>query len=176
MLEAAPGLDARLRRLLETRIGGQRIRVHGDLHLGQLLYSGRDVTILDFEGEPARPLSERRLRRPALVDVAGMLRSYHYAAFSVTLEQEMRTGPEGPSRDDATWAMYWYQWVSASFLRGYREVTTGSAFLPAQDDGFAVLLDALQLSKVAYELSYELNSRPDWVGIPLRGIVELLGD
>ena len=174
LLRSSGDIDARARRLLEQRIGGQRIRIHGDLHLGQVLDTGGDVVIIDFEGEPARPLGERRLKRPALTDLAGMIRSFHYAAHWSRMEQ-----PAGLEDDEAgerveTWARFWYQWVSAACIRGYREATDGAAFLPHDDQAWSVLLDALLLSKVAYELRYEIGSRPTWVGIPMSGLEELL--
>ncbi|CAN5686913.1 maltose alpha-D-glucosyltransferase [soil metagenome] len=174
VLSATDAADRHLRRLLDTRIGGQRMRVHGDLHLGQVLDTGSDVMIIDFEGEPARPMSERRLKRPALTDLAGMLRSYHYAAHWPRLERMQLAGRPGEARDLAIWSSFWYQWVAASCVAGYREVTQGAAFLPQDDEGWSVLLDALLISKAAYELRYELGSRPQWAGIPLvafRGLV-----
>jgi maltose alpha-D-glucosyltransferase/alpha-amylase len=168
-------VDARLGQLLGRRLGGMRIRCHGDLHLGQILHTGRDFAVIDFEGEPGRPLSERRLKRCALTDVAGMLRSFHYAA-SGSLVRTRSSGsvrPEDAEVLDA-WARYWYVWVSAGFLRGYRESTAGQAFLPATDGDRAVLLEVLLLHKAFYELDYEMNNRPDWVTIPLQGIVALL--
>jgi maltose alpha-D-glucosyltransferase/alpha-amylase len=174
VLRLGSDIDVRLRPLIEHRIGGMAIRIHGDYHLGQVLHTGRDIAIIDFEGEPARPLSERRLKRPALTDVAGMIRSFHYVAFGALME---RHGPEEVSDAEPLrgWARFWYGWVAATFLRSYREVTEGAPFLPPDDEGMAVLLDALVLAKASYELRYELDSRPDWVGIPLAGIAELLG-
>jgi maltose alpha-D-glucosyltransferase/alpha-amylase len=174
VLRLGAHIDARLRPLMEHHVGGMQIRIHGDYHLGQVLHTGRDIAIIDFEGEPARPLGERRLKRPALTDVAGMIRSFHYAAFAGLLEgvgpiEETGTGPLHE------WARFWYCWAATTFLRGYREVTAGAPFLPSDDRGTAVLLEALLLAKASYELRYELNSRPDWVGIPLTGIAELLG-
>jgi maltose alpha-D-glucosyltransferase/alpha-amylase len=168
-------VDARLGQLLGRRLGGLRIRCHGDYHLGQVLHTGRDFVVIDFEGEPGRPLSERRLKRSALTDVAGMLRSFHYAASGSLV----RTASAGSVREEdaATldaWARYWYVWVSATFLRGYREATAGATFLPAEELDRAVLLEALLLNKAFYELDYELNNRPDWVAIPLQGVVSLL--
>jgi len=162
-----------LRRLLVVRIGGMRIRVHGDLHLGQVLDVGDDVVIIDFEGEPARPLSERRLKRPALTDLAGMLRSFHYAVHGSLLE---RLGAASDHEDQhlAAWAAFWYRWVSAACVRGYREATVTNPALPPEDDGWMALLDALLVSKAAYELRYELGSRPGWAGIPLLGLRDLL--
>ena len=152
-----------------------RIRCHGDYHLGQVLYTGRDIAIIDFEGEPGRPLSQRRLKRSALTDVAGMLRSFHYAA-SGSLFRTKSSGSVRP--EDAAgldvWARHWYLWVSATFLRGYREATLDADFLPTSDEEWAVLLDALLLQKAFYELTYELNNRPDWVSIPLQGILSLV--
>jgi maltose alpha-D-glucosyltransferase/alpha-amylase len=172
-LEAAA--EDRLRRLLTARLSGMRIRCHGDLHAGQVLYTGRDVVITDFEGEPARPLSERRLKRPPLTDVAGMIRSFHYAA-NGSLLRARRGGAVRPEESAALdlWARHWYAWVAAAFLRGYRRSTEGTSFVPATDAEWAVLLDTLLLQKAFYELGYELNNRPDWVTIPLKGIVSLL--
>jgi maltose alpha-D-glucosyltransferase / alpha-amylase len=172
-LEAA--VDERLNALLGKRLGGMRIRCHGDLHAGQILHTGRDFVFIDFEGEPGRPLSERLLKRSPLTDVAGMIRSFHYAA-SGSLIRTKSSGSVRPE-DAATldvWARYWYIWTSASFLRGYRHATEGASFLPADDEEWAILLDALLLQKAFYELNYELNNRPDWVTIPLQGIVTLL--
>ena len=140
-----------------------------------MLYTGRDVAIVDFEGEPGRPLSQRRLKRSALTDVAGMLRSFQYAA-SGSLFRTKSSGSVRP--EDAAgldvWARFWYTWVSAAFLRGYRQATEGARFLPDDDTAWAVLLDAFLLQKAFYELNYELNNRPEWVSIPLQGIVSLL--
>jgi maltose alpha-D-glucosyltransferase/alpha-amylase len=168
-------VDQRLRNLLTHRFGGQRIRIHGDFHAGQVLHTGRDLVIIDFEGEPARPLSERRLKRSPLRDVAGMVRSFHYAAYGSLLHPNL-----GPSvRDEDVpalepWVRAWYRWVSAAYLRGYREATAGAAFLPSDAGEWATVLDALLFHKAFYELGYELNNRPDWVAIPLRGLAQLL--
>ena len=174
VIELTRDMDVRLRPVIEHRIGGMQIRVHGDYHLGQVLHTGRDIAIIDFEGEPARPLSERRLKRPALTDVAGMIRSFHYAAFGALIERNGRDG-EAATATLRRWSRFWYGWVAATFLRGYRDATAGAAFLPRDDESTAILLDALILAKASYELRYELNARPDWVGIPLAGIEELLG-
>jgi maltose alpha-D-glucosyltransferase/alpha-amylase len=168
-------VDERLNALLDKRLGGMRIRCHGDLHLGQILHTGRDFVFIDFEGEPGRPLSERLLKRSPLTDVAGMLRSFHYAASGSLI----RTKSSGSVRPEDTvaldiWARYWYIWTAASFLRGYRRAAEGASFLPSDDDEWAVLLDVLVLQKAFYELNYELNNRPDWVTIPLQGIASLL--
>jgi maltose alpha-D-glucosyltransferase/alpha-amylase len=168
-------VDVRLARLLGPGPAGLRIRVHGDYHLGQVLDTGRDFAIIDFEGEPGRPLPERRIKRSPLVDVAGMLRSFSYAA-SGTLIQRADAGavrPEDVARLDP-WAQAWTAWASAAFLGGYRTVVGAGPILPAADADWAALLDAFLLQKALYELEYEVNNRPAWVGIPLRGIAGLL--
>jgi maltose alpha-D-glucosyltransferase/alpha-amylase len=149
--------------------------VHGDYHLGQVLYTGRDFVIIDFEGEPSRSIGARRIKRTPLRDVAGMLRSFDYAAHTSLLGRH-RGGPVRPE-DVATlapWARYWTQWVSAAFLRAYLATLGPGALLPRDPRDLRVLLDAHLLEKALYELGYELNNRPDWVGIPLSGILELM--
>lgn len=134
-------------------------RTHGDYHLGQVLFTGRDFLIIDFEGEPARSLEERRRKHSPLRDVAGMLRSFHYAA-SVGLSGEVV-------------AARWYEWICAAYLRGYR-ATVRAASLPADEADLRLLLDLYLLEKALYELRYELNNRPDWVHVPLAGILNLM--
>ena len=160
-----------LHAVLEKRISAMRIRVHGDFHLGQVLHTGKDFIIIDFEGEPARSLSERRLKRAALRDVAGMLRSFHYAANYPILTQTVR--PEDAASLEK-WADFWQMWVSATYLKEYLDLARQGAFLPPQAEGLQLLLDALVLEKAVYELGYELNNRPNWVKLPLRGILQLL--
>jgi maltose alpha-D-glucosyltransferase/alpha-amylase len=165
----------RFRRIIHHRVGGMRIRVHGDYHLGQVLFTGNDFVITDFEGEPLRPLSERRLKRSPLRDVAGMLRSLDYAAHAALLERtrtEVVSAAELKQR--AAWATYWYAHASAAFLRGYFAATRDAAFLPQDEREMVELLDAYLLEKGLYELGYELNNRPAWAEIPLRGVLELL--
>ena len=158
-----------------------RIRTHGDYHLGQVLYTGRDFVVLDFEGEPARPLSERRLKRSALRDVAGMLRSFQYAVHAALAEATRRGAvPEGARRELERWLAAWERWAGAAFLGAYlRRARAGSdtpAFLPASRADLALLLDVFLLEKAVYELGYELNNRPAWVGIPLAGIQRILAE
>jgi maltose alpha-D-glucosyltransferase/alpha-amylase len=161
------------RELLRRPLRAQRIRCHGDYHLGQVLYTGRDFVIIDFEGEPARPLGERRLKRPALVDVAGMLRSFHYAAYAAAFDHAQR-GLLPSVEQVEPWLRYWYAWVASRFLQGYLRVVRQTELLPPDPDSLCVLLDAYVLDKAVYEVGYELGRRPDWLAIPLRGIVELL--
>jgi maltose alpha-D-glucosyltransferase/alpha-amylase len=157
--------------LLDAKITARRIRVHGDFHLGQVLYTGKDFIIIDFEGEPARSLSERRLKRSALRDVAGMLRSFHYAAHHAIYSQAIR--PEDIPAVEK-WARFWQIWVSAVYLKAYLELAGQADFLPKDAGQLQILLNALCLEKAVYELSYELNNRPEWVNIPLQGILQLL--
>ncbi|MBW3619438.1 MAG: maltose alpha-D-glucosyltransferase [Actinobacteria bacterium] len=167
----------RLTSLSETRIDAVRTRIHGDYHLGQVLWTGRDFVLIDFEGEPARPLGERRLKRSPLRDVAGMLRSFHYATSSALVDQAERGAvtPGTVAHDElADWLTYWNHWVGASFLRGYLDATADADLVPGDPEHVRILLDAFLLEKAIYELGYELNNRPQWVDIPLAGIAEVL--
>jgi maltose alpha-D-glucosyltransferase/alpha-amylase len=174
------GLEGRIlerfRSILDPISADLRIRTHGDYHLGQVLYTGKDFVIIDFEGEPARPISERRIKRSALRDVAGMIRSFHYAAYTSVQRTRDPNAPGGASDGDAAeaWAEYWYRWVSASFLRAYFDTAGGAGFLAHDNHGRQLLLDAYLLDKALYELRYEANNRPDWLHIPARGVLKLL--
>jgi maltose alpha-D-glucosyltransferase/alpha-amylase len=150
---------------------GQRIRIHGDYHLGQVLQVKSDYVIIDFEGEPARPLAERRAKFSPLKDVAGMVRSLGYAAYSALIAYTTRRPEDWKSLEP--WARLWERSTAAEFLRGYRSTAQGAAFLPSSEDGFRKLLSVFLLDKALYELSYELNNRPTWVGIPLLGILSI---
>jgi maltose alpha-D-glucosyltransferase/alpha-amylase len=165
----------RLRAVLNHKISGHRIRCHGDYHLGQVLYTGKDFVIIDFEGEPAHPISERRIKRSPLRDVAGMLRSFHYAASSALNDQKVR----GFIREDdmeyfRTWVHVWTTCVSTVFVKSYLDVAAHGNFLPESVSEIQILLDLYFLEKAIYELGYELNNRPDWIFIPLEGIRQLL--
>jgi maltokinase len=152
----------KLRGLSTIGAGGKVIRHHGDLHLGQALRSpDRRWVLLDFEGEPARSLPERRRKRSPLRDVAGMLRSFAYAAAAVR-RQRGGAAPEG-----------WEGRAREAFLAGYH-ATTDAALLPPSDAATKQLLQVFELEKAVYELRYELEHRPDWVEIPVEAIVRLL--
>ena len=151
----------RLRQMSHVGNVGRVIRTHGDYHLGQVLWNGQDWVVLDFEGEPARSLPERRQKRSPLRDVAGMLRSFAYA---VTAAGHLRD-TEAPTG--------WEQHARERFLAGYYEHVDPSV-VPPGGDGRARLLAVFELEKAVYELRYELNNRPDWVGIPVAGIARLL--
>jgi maltose alpha-D-glucosyltransferase/alpha-amylase len=165
----------RFQRLAGLKISAVVTRIHGDYHLGQVLFTGNDFVIIDFEGEPARPLEERRKKRSPLQDVAGMLRSFHYAAYALLLQQQ--SGERSTQKQLQVlghWAQYWQKWVSATFLKTYLEVSGNSNFIPQDREELALLLDLYLLDKAVYELGYELNNRPSWVRIPLDGISQLL--
>jgi maltose alpha-D-glucosyltransferase/alpha-amylase len=176
LLELEPAVDRRFRALFGRKLAAMRIRCHGDYHLGQVLYTGKDFVIIDFEGEPARSLTDRRLKRSPLRDVAGMLRSFHYATYNALFYDKSIGGGLRPEEQQALepWARFWYMWVAAVFLKAYLQAASGASFLPQARDELEVLLDIYLLEKAFYELKYELNNRPDWVRIPLRGILELL--
>jgi maltose alpha-D-glucosyltransferase/alpha-amylase len=168
ILEMRKTLLTRLRRITERRMETLKIRTHGDYHLGQVLFTGKDFFIIDFEGEPARPMSERHLKQSALRDIAGMMRSFHYAAHSaVALEQGSHESEEHLLRH---WADLWYFYVSGTFLNAYIEAAGTHCFIPPNKKDLTVLLETFILEKSVYELNYELNNRPDWLAIPLRGL------
>jgi len=160
---AGRSLDVRerLQALSHIGAGGRLIRTHGDYHLGQTMLTDRGWVILDFEGEPARSLPERRRKRSPLRDVAGMLRSFAYAA-SAAEQQSGVVAPEG-----------WEERARAAFLEGYFEAVD-SSLLPHGQAAIGKLLSVFELEKAVYELRYELNNRPDWVAIPVAGIERLL--
>jgi trehalose synthase-fused probable maltokinase len=149
-----------------------RIRTHGDFHLGQVLFTGRDFVIIDFEGEPQATLSERRIKRTPLRDVAGMLRSLDYAA-QVALAERQARGLLAPDDDHAhVWARWWRDAAAASFVTGYQATPGIGRLLPTEPRATDALLDAMVLEKALYELRYELDMRPDWVHLPLRVLAE----
>jgi maltose alpha-D-glucosyltransferase/alpha-amylase len=163
------------RNITERRITGMRIRGHGDYHLGQVLYTGNDFVIVDFEGEPARHLGERKIKRSPLRDIAGMVRSFHYAAHMALLGRTPTVLRPEDRPVLETWAQAWYRWVSAVFLKSYLEIMADTPILPQSYEGKRVILDAFMLDKALYEVNYELNNRPDWVGVPLQGILQVVG-
>jgi maltose alpha-D-glucosyltransferase/alpha-amylase len=175
VLAAAPRVDALLVRLRDSQLDGQRIRVHGDLHLGQVLDTGSDVVIIDFEGDTARPLSERRLKRPALTDLVSIVRSLHFAAHWPRVERELLSEHAADQDGLAAWSTSWFQWMSAACIRGYREATEGTTFNPSDDDAWSILYKALLVSRACDELTSRLGARSDGLGIPLAGLDELLG-
>lgn len=160
--------DAMLKRKFST----MKIRIHGDYHLGQVLYTGNDFIIIDFEGEPAKALSERRLKRSPFRDVAGMIRSFHYAVYTGLFKQAAIRQEDIPRLKP--WADLWYKYVAGAFLRSYFEAAGNAPFMPKDRQESDILLRTFLLEKAIYELGYELNNRPDWLMIPINGIKQLL--
>jgi len=159
--------ENRLAPLADVSSRHERIRIHGDYHLGQLLRSEGDVYILDFEGEPARPLDERRKRENALRDVAGMIRSIEYAVLA-SWQDHTDTDP-----DYEPWVNSLLHWAETTFLDAYADTTENAAFLPDAPARYTFLW-AFLFDKALYEVRYELNHRPDWVWLPLHGLRRLL--
>jgi maltose alpha-D-glucosyltransferase/alpha-amylase len=175
VLQHEPEMLARFRAIVGRKLDAMRIRCHGDYHLGQVLWTGKDFVIIDFEGEPARPVSERRIKRSPLRDVAGMLRSFEYAALTGLQQRlQMNGRADTPSPTMEPWARYWERWAASRFLRAYLETAQAGNFLPTDPKELGVLLDMYLLQKALYELGYELNNRPDWVWIPIHGLLHLL--
>jgi maltose alpha-D-glucosyltransferase/alpha-amylase len=190
LLSRRADLMARARSVAALDSGGQRIRVHGDYHLGQTLRTGGavggreatpasstgDFVILDFEGEPARPIEERRRKQSPWKDVAGMMRSFSYVSFAA-LDHFVAArdgGLQTNSRSDAaSWAHLWQNWASALFLWAYRDTIANAPELLAVGEESQELLNAYLLEKALYELLYELNNRPAWLHIPINGILTL---
>ena len=164
-------------RVLE-REGCYRTRCHGDYHLGQVLKTGDDYMLLDFEGEPARTLAERRAKRSPLRDVAGMLRSFNYAAYAALLDVwEERRSDEAERAELEGWALAWEEVARTAFLRGYIEATRrhdGSRFMPLDDATFHQVVRIFEVEKAFYELEYEFNNRPTWIAVPASGLSHIL--
>jgi maltose alpha-D-glucosyltransferase/alpha-amylase len=172
VLAAGAPLLARFDDLRSVTGAGERIRVHGDYHLGQVLRTEEDFVILDFEGEPARSINERRAKQSPLKDVAGMIRSFGYAAYAALFAFTVHAPDDYGSLEP--WADTWEHWVADAFLTGYMATLGEVALLPRDAAARRTMLAAFTLEKALYELGYELNNRPDWVRIPLLGIRKLL--
>jgi maltose alpha-D-glucosyltransferase/alpha-amylase len=172
LAEEAFASEERLRGLLGSLLArpleGKRARIHGDLHLGQILDTGDDIAIIDFEGEPSRTIGDRRLKRSPLVDVAGMLRSFSYAASTVAL----MSPEEGPAAEAAT-PRRWEAEVSGAFLDAYVASAAADGLVPREAGDRALLLRAFLLGRCVYEIRYELSARPDWTAVPLHGLLAL---
>jgi maltose alpha-D-glucosyltransferase/alpha-amylase len=166
-------LLSRLDALRSESAAGLRIRIHGDYHLGQVLRTEEDFVILDFEGEPARSIAERRALQSPLKDVAGMIRSFSYAAYASLFAFTVHA-PDDYDRLEP-WADTWQYWASDAFLKGYLAAMADAALIPGDAGVRQRMLSAFMVDKALYELSYELNNRPEWVRIPLVGIRKLIG-
>ena len=162
----------RIGQLVAEPVEAAKTRLHGDYHLGQVLVVQNDFYILDFEGEPARPLGERRIKLSPLKDVAGMLRSFDYAAWSAY----MRLIETDPSHEALVLRLtgQWREATEAAFLAAYRETIAGCPSYPASTDEAGRLLELFLLEKALYEICYEAANRPGWLRIPLKGVLGLL--
>jgi maltose alpha-D-glucosyltransferase/alpha-amylase len=164
-----------LDRVLSQPLVGERMRVHGDYHLGQVLYTGSDFFIIDFEGEPGRTPAERRRLRSPLADVAGMIRSFHYATFGVLAMPLPGAQIRPEDREQLEpWANVFYQTTAHAFLSSYLAAAERAPFLTGNAEQLRTLLEIQIVEKALYELLYELNNRPSWAELPLRGLLSLL--
>ena len=167
-------LMTRLRAIYQTPLQAKRIRCHGDLHLGEVLFTGKDFKFIDFEGEPSRPLGERRIKRSPLRDVAGMLRSFDYIAAMALLKQiELGTLQEQDLPALEPWAGFWSGWVSDIYLKAYLNVLGTTDLLPRPKEHIQLLLEAHWIEKATQEIGYELENRPHLLNIPLRAILRM---
>jgi len=174
VLTVAPLLINRFQNLGQLRSRPVRIRCHGDYHLGQVLWTGNDFVLLDFEGEPLKALEERRQKHSALKDVAGMLRSFSYAAQTKRGKSVLQAAEDKEISEQ--WLSLWERWVTTAFVQSYLAEAGREPFVPGNFKDILLLLQAFVLDKAFYELAYELNNRPEWVYIPLKGILLLCGD
>lgn len=175
LLRPVDDVLARFETLRTRKLDARRIRVHGDLHLGQVLRSGADVTFIDFEGEPGRPIGERRIKRSPLVDVAGLARSLDYAGRSA-LDTALARGIVADAdhgqldADRATWTTA----ARTRLIDSYLTTIADTGLVPAARADADLLLDVYQLQKGLYEIRYELANRPDWVQWPLSAVAEMV--
>jgi len=175
VIDLEPEIMRRYRALHERQVSGRRIRCHGDLHLGQVLYTGKDFVFLDFEGDPNAPMSERSIKRSALRDVAGMVRSFHYAAWA-GLHHHVQRGcldADCVPRYEP-WARLWYRTTALAYLRAYLDRMKGAQALPQSEAHLQIMLPAYLLNKAFHEIGDELNNRPEWLHVPLQGVISLI--
>ena len=175
VLSLESNILARLKMVTNTPIKAMRLRIHGDYHLTQVLHTGKDVLAIDFEGETARSLSERRTKHTPLRDVAGMLRSFHYCAFSALRRQHEKgaLSVESALRQEP-WARYWSNWAAAIFLRAYFNRAKNGTFLPSDASELKLLLGVSLLHRALFEVGYELSYHPLRLTIPLDGILQIM--
>jgi maltose alpha-D-glucosyltransferase/alpha-amylase len=175
LLERETELRRQLAPLRDQRVVCTRIRHHGDFHLGHLQFTGNDVMIMDFDGDVSRPMSERRIKRSALRDVASMIRSFNYISFAVLFGQVpgIVLGAE-PRPQLENWARAWRKWTSAVFLKSYLDAAGRGEFVPQTQTERRVLLRSYLIEKCLFEINFELEYRLDWVRIPVNGVLELL--
>lgn len=174
LLALEPDILAVLQKFTLSKFSATKTRIHGDYHLGQVLYTGNDFLIIDFEGEPVKSLGERRIKQSPLRDVAGMIRSFYYAAYAVLMQRSHVRAEDIPYL--VPWVQAWYRYNAGIFLASYLKSVSDANFMPKEQKETELMLHTFMLDKAMYELGYELNNRPEWVSIPLRSIMELLAD
>jgi len=168
LLRLKTGLDGYAAHLIRHSLGRCKIRHHGDLHLGQVLVAGGDAVIIDFEGEPSRPIADRRRKAPAARDVAGVLRSLDYAAMALRQQRQK-------SEKLSLLALYaWRDHSMDAFISGYQDAMGASVLWPDRIEDAKAMLDFFLLEKALYEVEYELSYRPAWISVPLQGVLRVL--
>ena len=173
MLDADEEIRQRFRAMRDRKFESMRIRCHGNYDLAQLLYTGKDFVITDFEGDSRISLSERRAKYSPTRDVGTMLRSFHHAAYAALLASAEGTLPAGRSTLEP-WYRFWHAWVPTEFLRAYLAAAANAVFMPADTDEFRILLEIRLLQESLAELWYEIQGRATWARVPLQGILQLL--
>jgi maltose alpha-D-glucosyltransferase/alpha-amylase len=174
LLGLRKGLTRSIKSVAKGNFGVVKTRHHGDYHLGQVLVVGNDFQIIDFEGEPARPLGERRKKHSPLRDVAGMLRSFDYAIRSALMDLGAERADQLEGLEP--WVRLWEERTRQAFLDGYQEGVGDAASYPEDEEHARALIELFTLEKALYEIRYELDNRPDWVGIPIKSVLDLLED
>jgi maltose alpha-D-glucosyltransferase/alpha-amylase len=174
LLELREAAEERINSFSTDEVEVVKTRHHGDYHLGQVLVVSNDFQIIDFEGEPARPLEERRAKHSPLRDVAGMLRSFNYAAESAIMD--VGAGRADQIEELEEWVRLWERNVREAFLEGYAEGAREASSYPEDEEHARQLIDLFTLEKALYEIRYELDNRPDWVGIPVKGVLDLIDE
>jgi maltose alpha-D-glucosyltransferase/alpha-amylase len=168
-------LLGRFQQILNQKITAMRTRCHGNYSLEEVLFTGKDFIIIDFEGDPKRPLSERRIKRSPLRDVPSMLDSFYYAS-RVAVQNEKESSIIRPDELPTVehWQQFFFCWSSIAFLQSYLTTSGQAAFLPKHPSELQILLDAFLLEQAILKLDYELKNRLHWIEIPLQRLLELL--
>jgi maltose alpha-D-glucosyltransferase / alpha-amylase len=175
ILENEDVLLSTLKGILERKkIHTAKTRIHGDYHLGQVLFTGKDFVIIDFEGEPTRPITARKLKHCPFKDVAGMLRSFHYSIYMGQVANESKL--PGSTEFLKPWLEAWYKTVRQIFIESYLETAGNASFIPDEKDQLNDLIAVYTIEKAVYELDYEINNRPDWLHIPLTGLKMIMDE
>jgi len=175
VLDRQNAIRAKFRFLRDQHLNATRVRIHGDYHLGQVLYTGKDFMIIDFEGDSSRPLSERRIKRSPLEDIASMLDSFYGAAHSVLLGKAPGVIPQPETLNALeAWAKFWSRSVGAEFVRAYRATPGVAPLLPPEPEHLRNVLTIFLLDRAYRKLSFDLMSGPERIRIPLHAILELV--